>query len=82
MHLKRARQTYLCKDRVWTDYPMVGFGDAPGEQAPMREAYMLHDPTDKYVKILVIGTEDDDRDYTVGEVKIGYLYQFKDEANE
>jgi len=78
MELKRARQMYLCRDKVWTDYPMYGFGDEPGEQAPMREAYMLHVPTDKYVKILVLGTENDNRDSAVGEVKIGYLYQFKD----
>ena len=71
MHLKRARQMYLCKDRVWTDKGIAGFKDGV-----VRECYMLHVPTDKEVKVLLIGT--DDRDYAVGELGIEHLHQFKD----
>ena len=78
MTLQKAKTRYLSKQRVWTDYPMVGFGDEPGEQAPVREAYMLNVPLDKYVKILVLGTAGDDKDYAVGEVKLGYIHEFKD----
>ena len=77
MTLQKAKSMYLCREKCYTDYPMVGFDDEPGEQAPVREGYMLQVPTDKYAKVLVL-SNDDTKDYTVAEIKIGYLHKFKD----
>ena len=78
MTLQKAKAKYLSKQKVWVDYPMYGFKDDAAKTLPVREAYMLHVPLDKYVKMLVLGTEEDDKDYAVGEVKLGYIHEFKD----
>ena len=73
MYLRRARQTYLCKDRVWTDKGIAGFKDGV-----IRECYMLQVPTEREVKVLLIGTNSDHLQYIVGGLHIEDLHQFKD----
>lgn len=53
-------------EKVWTDYPIVGLGDVPGERAPVREAELLAWDRDKYVTARVGDV--------VETIKRGYFY--------
>jgi hypothetical protein len=52
--------------KIWTDYPILELGDAPGKPAPVREAKPLSYDGDKYVRCRVDAVEI--------EIKSGYLY--------
>ena len=52
--------------KTWTDYPMTGLGDTPGQRAPIREASPISYDGNLYVRAIVAGI--------VIHLKSGYLY--------
>lgn len=52
--------------RAWTDYPISALGDAPGEDAPIRECFVLAYDGSKYLTVEVDGVRE--------QVKSGYVY--------
>jgi hypothetical protein len=57
------------KQKYWTDYPIVEFGDEPGKKAPLREIQILYYDGDKYITGLVEGV--------FVSFKRGYVYNVK-----
>ncbi len=76
MKLTEAQDSYLDRVAVYTDYPIQSLGDIGGIKAPMRKAYILNMPQDKYADLLVV----DKNKYGFAEVKIGYIERAKDEV--
>lgn len=57
--------------RAFTDYPLLAFGDKPGEKAPVRECWVLSYDGGKYVTLYL----EQDNVHHVDQVKIGYVYR-------
>ena len=52
----------------WTDYPFVQLGDTPGQQAPMRQVWVMSYDGDKRATVSLPGLH-------IVEIKGGYLYR-------
>lgn len=66
-------------DMFYTDYPIVEFGDIPGEPAPWRECIILGVADHKHLKVIIKGIDDPFQE-AVKEIKAlrgGYIYLHK-----
>ena len=62
-------------DIVFTDYPIIEFGDIPEEEAPIRKCIVIENNFDKYVMVDVYHLKTDTPCRYM--IKSGYLYKDK-----
>ena len=63
---------------AYTDYPIIAYGDVPGEKAPIRRATILTYDGNKYCDVLVYQVDENGNSQSVCDnFKRWYLYKNK-----
>jgi len=57
---------------AWTDYPITELGDTPGQEAPIRQVFVVSWDGNKYASIII--PQEGRRYPIIKEIKVGYLY--------